>query len=862
MASQFPGVCTMLVRLSSSANSCKKLESYGFKKVMFSFCVAMGMGFNIQTVEARQTMTELSLTHELLKKNVIQISSLKAEQKFSIETQDLAQALVQFGKQSGVQVSFKKSVTEGKKSGKLVGTYSVNQALSQLLSGSGLEASFVGQQSVFVGPNVQVAQAGDAVQLDGIVVYGEKLERDYLNTYTSVGIVTNEDLEDYSIQNTNEVFNRLANVRHLDPSGGNEIFSIRGMNGDGLSTSVGNPVPLVSVILDGALQNSEGSRRGTRSTWDMKQIEVLRGPQSSLYGRAVLAGALVLESNDPTYDWKVALKGDYGSFEHKTGAFMVSGPIIDNQVAFRISMEGHESRNDINYVDRDGEGLGDDKFHNIRGKVLIEPKAIDGLRALLTFNHAIDKPSVNRVDGPNFFDRQENGSADLEEVREIDVDNYIANISYDFNDAYTLRSITSFTNTDLSIENTPNSIVFDRQDLREGEDFTQDVRLEIKDKKGSGFSGVVGAYYGEFKQFADRDFQVDASYAGCVLGGGGFQPCLNFVQNDGVPPFFVDLNVGNEGYDIKTRALYADLRYNIFGPLSVLGGLRYQEDEVRNYATSIGIQTGGAPVTIDSTAKFDVLLPKFGLSYELDKNQTVTAVASKGYRQGFSEVVNGVQNDVDPEFVWTYELAYRYVSSDKALTFGTNLFYNEYKDQQIVTLDPFTSIQSTLNAGEARSYGAEIEGRYDFGNGLNLFGSLGLLKTEILDLVDPRPAANGGGCELSGGNCKGNEFAEAPEVTFAFGGIYRHHTGLFAAADVSYTSSFFTAGHLDGNPDFKLDSYFVANAKVGYETKGVKASLYVKNIFDEEYVTGVLVDDFSASLGDSRSFGAEVLMKF
>ena len=867
----------MLVRLSSSANSCKKLESYGFKKVMFSFCVAMAMGFNIQTVEARQTMTELSLTHELLKKNVIQISSLKVEQKFSIEAQDLAQALVQFGKQSGVQVSFKKSVTEGKKSGKLVGSYSVNQALSQLLSGSGLEASFVGQQSVFVGPNVQVAQAGDAVQLDGIVVYGEKLERDYLNTYTSVGIVTNEDLEDYTIKDSNELFNRLANVRNLDNNGGNDILSIRGLNGDGLAGEVSNSVPVVSVILDGALQNSEGSRRGTRSTWDMKQIEVLRGPQSSLYGRAALAGAVVYESNDPSYNWQVGLKGDYGSFEHKTGAFFISGPIIDNQVAFRISMEGHESENDITYLDSDNEILGKDKFHNIRGKILVEPKAIKGLRALFTFNHAFDRPSVDRVDGPDYFARTETLAADFGELREINVDNYIANVSYAYNDALTLRSITSFTYTDLDIENTPNSIVFDRADVRDGEDFTQDIRVEIDDKKGSGLSGVIGGFYGKFKQDINQNWQVDGAYAGCAqqdLDMDG-QPdktpaqCVSetafLVDNGFYDPFSVsfDVNVGNQGYNIDTTALYADLRYNIWGPLSLIGGLRYQKDEVNNFAEANGILTGFTPTSYSFDAEFEVWLPKYGLAYEIDKNQTIAATASRGYRQGFTEL-NAVigQNDVDPEFVWTYELAYRYVTSDKRLSFGANLFYNDYKDQQFATFDPVILTAATFNAGESRSYGLELDGRYDFGNGLKVFGSLGLLKTEILDLKDPRTASEGGVCVQSGGNCKGNDFAEAPEVTFAFGGIYRHHTGLFAAADVSYTSSFFSGGHLDNNPSFEVDSHFIANAKVGYEAKGVKASLYVKNLFDEEYLTSINPDTVSANVGDGRSIGAEVLMKF
>ncbi len=789
--------------------------------------------------------------------NIIEIKSGSSEHAVNIAPQPLPSALKQLHKQTGMNFVYSSNLLKDVQSNSVKGKMSAEAALELLLSGTSVNAKLVGTGTA----SLQVAQSGEIV-LDGITVYGEKVERDYLETFTSVGVVTAEDLDDYSVQDTNEIFNRLANVRQLDANGGNETFSIRGLNGDGLSTEVGNPVPLVSVILDGALQNSEGSRRGARSTWDMKQIEVLRGPQSSLYGRAVLAGALVLESNDPTYDWQVALKGDYGSFEHKTGAFMVSGPIIDNQVAFRISVEGHESQNDINYQDNNGEVLGEDKFHNIRGKILVEPKAIAGLRVLFTFNQAFDKPSVNRVSGPDYFERNETGAADFEEIREINVDNYIANISYDFNEAYTFRSISAFTNTDLDIENAPNSIIFNRQDVRAGEDYTQDFRLEINDKKGSGLTGVIGAYYGDFEQNIDQDWQVDFTYAGCTIGGGTASQCLNFAANDMVDPIFADLNVGTSGFNIETKALYADLRYNVFGPLSIIGGLRYQQDEVRSYGISNGLLTGFIPVSYDVNAKFDVLLPKYGLSYEIDPNQTLAGTASRGYRQGFTEISNGVQNDVDPEFAWTYELAYRYVSSNKALSFGANLFYNEYKDQQVVTLDPSSFQQTTLNAGESKSFGAEIDGRYDFGNGFKVYGSLGLLKTEIEDLRDPRTAANGGACVQSGGNCAGNEFPEAPQLTFAFGGIYRHDNGLFAAADVSYTSSFYTGGHLDSNATYEVDSHFIANAKVGYQTKKLQASFYVKNLFDEEYLTSINPNSLSASVGAGRTFGAEIRTKF
>ncbi|MEM7669053.1 MAG: TonB-dependent receptor, partial [Pseudomonadota bacterium] len=546
---------------------------------------------------------------------------------------------------------------------------------------------------------------------------------------------------------------------------------------------------------------------------------------------AALAGAVVIESNDPTYFWEGAARGFVGNNEQLGGAFMLSGPLIEDQLAFRISGESLNEELDISYTDAGNTFLRDDEFNNVRVKLLAEPDAIPGLSALFTFNRAFDAPGTPTVSGPDFFDRIQDGAATFAEKREATVNNYIADISYDVSDALVLRSISAFIDTDLEISSAPTSTVFVREDLRDGDDFTQELRLEISDQEGSGISGVVGGFYGDVNKETETFIQSD-------LGAG-----------------LITIQDGTFSGDTTTYAFYTDLRYNVFGPFSLLGGLRYQRDRVQS---SVDSQSAFGNRQFGFEETFDVWLPKVGVSYEIDDTQTVSAVASRGYRPGFVESLafTNIPNVVDPEFVWTYELAYRLVTQDQRLTFGANAFYNDYSDQHITIFDEtFRPLTRTFNAGESKSFGAEIEGRYSFANGLELFGALGLLKTELGGLSDAV-------CTPTGDACNGNDFPEAPSVTFSAGAYYKHQTGVFASADVSYTGSYFSSGDIQNTPDREIDSSVLVNASLGYEYDVFSANLFVNNLFNEDFLASESAFSNEANIGRSRTFGVEVNLKF
>ncbi|WP_193174061.1 TonB-dependent receptor domain-containing protein [Nisaea nitritireducens] len=753
----------------------------------------------------------------------------------AVPAQPLTDAIVVFNTQTGVRIVAPADIVSGVSSQPVDGTLTPAQALDAMLAGTGLSYSLSPSGDIVLARRLV---SNNSIAIKPIVVTGNKIERSLRDTPTSVGIVTSEQIQDLAITDTFDSFNTMANVRRVNTDGGNDAFQIRGLNADGIS-EISNPATLVSLIIDGATQNSEGLRRGGRSTWDLEQIEVLRGPQSGLYGRAALAGAVVLKSKDPTYDHESAAQFNFGTPNATGGSVMVSAPIVEDQVAIRLSGDVQKEDKDITIVDPLNEPFGEDEYYNLRAKALVEPSAIPDLRALFTMNHAHDQTATALVSEP-FSDRVFEGSGLASEGRDIDVNNYIADLSYFLTDTLTVRSISAFIDTDLNIFSAPGSPIFLRDDLRDGQDLTQDFGLEINDEDGSGLSGVIGAFYGNFVQETDTDIQIDL---GAYIGSGP----------TGV---FSPFQSGSSRSETESMALYSDLKYNIYGPISVLGGLRYQHDRVRNQSDVYSALSGTTAYDINAT--FDVWLPKIGLSYEINNENTVSAVASRGYRQGFTESIVGtdLQNDVDPENAWTYELSYRYDSTPNRLSVGANVFYNDYTDQQIVVVNPnFAPLTNTFNVGDSYSYGAEIEGRYDHGNGLTLFGSLGLLKTEINDL-------QGDVCASSGGNCEGNEFPEAPNVTAAFGGVYRHQQGYFVTADMNYTGSYFSNGDINNTDGREIDGRFLANASIGYEIDNFRAQLFVRNLLDEDYITSISSSGTSASIGDGRTVGAVLRMQF
>lgn len=794
----------------------------------------------------------------------------------SIPAGSLSSALNALAGQSGLQIGFDSALVRGLTTRGLTGNFTPGAALDQLLSESGLTYSFSDSRTVVVqasaasASNSDVAVSGDgALVLDPIIIQGEKIARDVFSTYTSTGVTTAQDLKDYSRNTIGQALNAMGNVRSFETGAGNSSFIIRGLNADGV-TQPSRSAPVISVVVDGAQQGIEATRRGTRGVWDVEQIEVLRGPQSTLQGRDSLAGSVQIKTKDPTWTPEVAVEGIAGNNDFFSGAFAVSAPIIEDQLAFRLSGQGWRSTRDIDYVDPALAELGKDEFQEIRGKLLFTPEALPGFTGLFTFSHTHDKPSWAMVTGPDFFDRRfVDGDLMTAEFRDTSVNRYIADLSYEITPDWTVRSVTSFVDTNVEIT-APGSSVFIRDDSREGSDWSQDVRLTYE-SADSPFSGVFGLFAGRFESQQDSRIQVhpdrvDVSGISAMLGFPVTLPA-------GAQPFQT-LTSSNR---TESVAAYADMRYRLTDQWTVMAGGRLLYDRVsaRNHGSVLNQENtilswlfmGGGSGPLDPYLDFDQLdennaisntafLPKLGLAFDITENQTVAATVSKGYRAGFSELIVGTTtiNTVEPEYLWSYDLAYRSRWLDDTLHLNANVFYYDYRNQQIPIIDVSTGQTRTANVGKSHSYGAELEARWLPDPSIELFSSIGLLKTRF---DEGSVSINGAMVPLAG-----NAFPEAPTVTASLGGIWRHQSGFFAGGDVSFTGGYYSLGDLENTLSRKVSSFTLVNAQLGYETDNFSVAAFAKNIFDKQYLTGIGEGGTQATIGDGRSFGLRVTGRF
>ena len=766
---------------------------------------------------------------------------------YRIAAGDLTAALNSFADASQIQLVYDASVTRGLSSPGLDGRYTPSQALARLLAGSGLDWRFANPRTVTItGPAPGAAQAAGlaadgTIVLDEINVSGEKLTRDLGDVYTSVGVMTGEQIDDYVVPDLSDGLNKQANTRVNGANGGNSGIVVRGLSSEGLTQPI-NQTPAVAVVLDGATQNIEGIRRGSRGTWDVESFEVLRGPQSSLQGNNGMGGAVIVNTYDPSWTWTGAVQGD---FSHATdydgysrdGAFMLSGPLVENQLAFRVSGQIIDGEKGIAYADPVHESLDDDDFEQIRAKALFTPDALDGFSALLSYSHTRDKPAVPLVTGPDFYDRRLDlsSTSSAMDIRDTTVDNYVADLSQDFGNGIVVRSVTALIETEAEIDSIPGQPTYLREDVRAASDVTQDLRVELAPDSRP-ISGVAGLYYGNFD--AETTSYQDY-YMGSLI-------------------FDLDRNNTTESF-----AFYADFRYEFHDRWALLFGGRLGQDTVRNridgYQSFFGMVI---PTQLDAEEEFLVALPKIGLAYEIAGNQTLAATISEGYRPGFSGVdTGGSTYTVESEKLWAYEIAYRSQWLDGRLDFNVNAFYYDFSDIQVEIPDPVAVainpdlgnfLTVTRNLESAYAYGAEFEVRYRPTEEWTTFASLGLLKTQF----DEAQAPDGGP------DYSGNEFAEAPPVTFNVGAVYKHPSGFFASGDISVTADYFSALNVDNDPSEKVAGYALVNAAVGYEAERGSLALYVKNLFDEEYVTGISDSGASAIVGDGRTIGVRAKARF
>ncbi len=761
------------------------------------------------------------------------VSVAQADNKtyaFDIPARPLPEAMAAFAAATGLQVLYTERSTYSHQAPAVKGTLTATEALRQLLAGSGLDGRLTASGTVTVARSAIVTGGGSAINLAPIEIYGSKTATTLDDTTASVAVVTAEEIEQRQLGSFREAFRVMGNVMDADwPDAG---FVIRGVNSEGLTPG---RAPLASVYADGAQQTSQGARRGARGLWDVEQVEVYRGPQSTLTGRAALAGALYVKTKDPTFKFESAAQATVGTLDTRGGAFAVGGPVVDDQVAFRISGEYEVSESDLNYPTyrsfRRYEEFVEDEYYQLRGKLLLLPRSLPDSSALLTYSFSHDSPNADDIAGPvlGFTYGQRRGDFNtpvFSESRSADTHNLSLDLGHNVTSGLKLTSLSTYSFTDMrrpSVnEGTPGETNY-TNGRQEEYVAAQEFRANYETDR---WKGVLGVYIA--KENAEQ----------------GYERPANFGRND----------VSRGARDTFNAAAFGEVTYTVVPTWKIVAGGRvdYTDETSMSYFSRNSVVTTNRETTFQET----VLLPKAGLIKELTPDHTLGVTAQRGFRSGGSGVQSsaGLAYTFDPEYAWTYEASYKGKFLGGRLQAGVNLFTMDWTDQQVEVQEVPGSFASTrvTNAAKSSTKGFEIETRYQMAEGLSTFASIGYVHTRFDSFSD-----------ASLGNVSGMPFPEAPHWNAALGAFYQHPSGFFVGGDAKYISR--SLARFGTLPHDYLDGYMVANAQLGYRLNALTIRLFAENLFDEEYFVYTdrsAAGDIAATLGRRQMIGLSTTLKF
>lgn len=666
-------------------------------------------------------------------------------------------------------------------------------------------------------PTVAPAQdtsVNGATVLEAITVTGEKVSRDIKSTASSVSIKTSREIDREKTGNAtvSEVIADVPNVVYSDTV---SAPVIRGQDSQGPLTGQGSfwggTVPRATINLDGHYLNYNEFYFGATSVWDLDSIEVFRGPQTTSQGANAIAGAIIVNTKDPTFTPEAAYQAEIGNYNTKRASIALSGPILEDQLAARLAIDYSGRDTFIDYVNAGFRHEGTDQDFsalNARLKLLWEPTDIPGLTAKLTYSHtSSNRPSQEAASRP--FDALEHITNTMPSWDQH-TNTGILDIGYDFESGIKLFNQTQYSSS--NVQRATGIVNGGNADIDQA-NVSNETRVTFGDETDTA-SGVAGLYYA-------RTHTDEALYLS-----------------------------GLSSFDDTKRnlGLFGEVSYRFAERWTLTTGVRYQNDRIERVGSSIF-----APTPVDFDTTFSALLPKASLAYAVTDDWTVGGLVSRGYNPGgVSLNLNaGRWQPFEEESIWNYELFTRATLLDDRLTVNSNLFYMDFKNAQYtipVVISPGVTQSYTINAEEAHAYGLEIGADYQLLDNLTLKGSAGVLRTKI-DRIASNVAY------------EGNEFAKSPgymitlgvswDVTekFNLSGQVRHLDGYYS--DTANTAA------------YAIEPYTIADIRASYKLNdNMEAYGYVKNVFDERAPTYMQqnrgIGGIEASMTAPRMFGIGV----
>jgi len=680
----------------------------------------------------------------------------------------------------------------------------------------------------------EAAPVGEQVSsVDDIIVSARRRDEALKDVPVSVSAMSAERLEQTGASDITALQQQTPNATVQVARGSNSTL-ISFIRGIGQQDPLWGFEPGVGLYVDDVyVARPQGA---VLDIFDIQRIEVLRGPQGSLYGRNTVGGAIkyVTSRLDPDAP-EMTLRGSYGSYNQIDLLAQGSAPITER---LRVGAA-------VASYNRDGFGknlnTGAEHYNKdiIAGRASIEFQPYDNAFFRLAYDRVEDRSN------PRHGHREQAGVgpgagvpgsvydtyAGLGDRNKVTTEGVSLTAQVDLNDVWTFKSISAYrsgdTDTLIDFDNTP-APTLDVPAVYGDHQFTQEFQALFSTDR---IQGVAGIFY------------LDGTASGAFD---------TIAQNFGIV-------IGTAGY-VKTTsvALFTDVNLDLTDRLHLGLGARYTVDDKTGHvfrANYLGATrspllggTARAPILLRTdytrSNSFDQFTPKASLSYDFSDRITGYASYSKGYKSGGFDMrgdailtpntVNGYQ----PETVDSYEIGLKGSAFDRRLSFASAIFYNDYQDQQVTTQVPAVGgIASFVdNVGSSKFYGAEVEGSLILTDSLTANFAVGYLDSKFEEFLRYNLTIQ-----------KYEDISDlvvlqnAPKWTGYFGLTWRGDVAggsLAVTPSVSYRDSY--SQFEFPNPVLDQDAFALVDLSVVWTDPSNKwtVGLYGKNLTDEEYRVG------------------------
>lgn len=729
-----------------------------------------------------------------------------------------------------------------------------NFVLGQVPSGSHvIRVSAVGfateNYTAIVGGDLTIDIQLNSVEnrLDEAVVTAQKMESDPHDIPASLSVVGSKAIEQQYIWNVMDITAVVPNLNMANPGDGRNVASLRGIT----TTSYNQAV---ATYVDGV--NQFGLDTYIPYLQDVERIEVLRGPQGTLYGRNAMGGVINIVTKQPSNQTSGLVEINLGNHGQQRYLAGLRTPVVKDKLFLGASLLYNGADG---FYTNDFDGSDYDRQHTVFGNYYLKYLLNSQWAMTLNFKHV-----SNRNDGAfalimglddafgNPFHLNQNAKTTMvDESR-----NASLSINH-FGRAISFSSQTAFQSNHRYYQNPIDgdfspmdaiSIVNDYgKDWNNVKVVTQEFKLSSAPSKNSLMNWTAGTFL--FHQDAPTKqgthFGADAG----MMGEGTPTHATSILSNSAV----------NQGV-----AVFGQLGLRFENGLALQAGLRYDYEHATLDARGEFQPDGGDLMVLQpdtaASANFYALSPSFSAKYAFHDRSQVYGSYTRGFRTGgisqlSSDPTEASLRPFDPEYSDNVEIGAKNMLLDRRLEVNVAAFYTSVHDAQVPTLVLPDAITVTQNTGRMESMGLELEATARVVRNLSLWGNAAFTHARYLDL---NTAGEEGNVQL-----KGNRPVFTPDWTGFLGAQYVLRIGTSQQLQVGVYGKFVGQQYFNVENTLGQEAYSLLNAHIGYSFQGYELTLWGQNLADKHYADYAYDFGFAAvHLGRPATYGITLRKRF